>query len=464
MTSPTPRRIAVVDIGKTNAKLALHDLSEGRDLFVRTAPNTVRPGPPYPHFDTERLWEFLLQALTECASAHEIDAVSVTTHGACAALVDARDLVLPILDYESRLPDELAESYALARPPFRETASPRLPGGLNLGAQLFWLTSRFPRDVARARHLLPYPQYWAWRLSGVAAAEVTSLGCHTDLWDLGASRPSSLARARGWDRLLPPLRSAFDALGPLRPELAARIGLAHPVPVFCGLHDSNASLLPHLLSREAPFTVLSTGTWTVAMAVGGRLDGLDPARDTLANVDALGRPVPSGRFMGGREFDELTGREPAEPTAEDIRRVLEREIMAWPSFAPGTGPFPAGAGRWSTAPDALSPRERTAAASLYGALMTERVLALVGAGGPSIVEGPFARNPLYLAALRTLSGRAVLASEGATGTTAGAALLAQGSGARPQAPAHAPAGEVAGLDEPSLRRYADAWRRQAEAA
>lgn len=28
-----------------------------------------------------------------------------------------------------------------------------------------------------------YPQYWALRLTGIAANEVTSLGCHTDLWN-----------------------------------------------------------------------------------------------------------------------------------------------------------------------------------------------------------------------------------------------------------------------------------------
>lgn len=40
-------------------------------------------------------------------------------------------------------------------------------------------------------------------------------------------------------------------------------------------------------------------------AIGGKADALDPARDTLLNVDALGRPVPSSRFMGGREYEML---------------------------------------------------------------------------------------------------------------------------------------------------------------
>jgi hypothetical protein len=37
------------------------------------------------------------------------------------------------------------------------------------------------------------------------------------------------------------------------------------------------------------------------MAVGGWAVKLGPARDTLIDVNAFGDPVPSARFMGGRE-------------------------------------------------------------------------------------------------------------------------------------------------------------------
>ena len=63
------------------------------------------------------------------------------------------------------------------------TGSPALPLGLNLGAQLFYQESLNPTLLARAAIVMPWPQYWSWLLSGVAASEVTSLGCHTDLWN-----------------------------------------------------------------------------------------------------------------------------------------------------------------------------------------------------------------------------------------------------------------------------------------
>ena len=39
----------------------------------------------------------------------------------------------------------------------------------------------------------------------------------------------------------------------------------------------------------------------IVMALGGRAVTLDADRDVLVNVNALGGPVPSARFMGGRE-------------------------------------------------------------------------------------------------------------------------------------------------------------------
>nr|WP_075215461.1 FGGY-family carbohydrate kinase [Mongoliimonas terrestris] len=427
------RLVAVLDIGKTNAKLVVHDVATGADLFVRTMPNTVRPGPPYPHMDTDALHAFALGALKDAAAAHAIDAVSITTHGASVALMAGDDLALPVLDYEHDGPDALSAAYDAARPAFAETFSPRLAGGLNVGAQLFWLERTFPDAFGRVTAILPYPQYWAFRLTGVMAAEVTSLGCHTDLWRPADGTPSSLATEAGWAARLPPVRSAFEALGPVSPAVVAATGLKAGTPVHCGIHDSNASLLPHLMTRRAPFAVVSTGTWVVIFAVGGRPDGLDPGRDTLANVDAFGRPVPGARFMGGREVELLTGGRPETPDRATLDRVIEQGVMALPTFVPKSGPFPNGKGRWTTDPDRLSAAERTAAASLYAALMTAEALGLAGARGPVVIEGPFARNAVFTSALAALVPDPVLPVEGATGTSAGAALLALGPEGRPTA-------------------------------
>lgn len=424
------RQIAVIDIGKSNAKLISVDLQTGAETTVARRANAVVATAPYPHFDVEGLWAFLLEGLGRLAAAGPVDAISITTHGAAAALVAADGtLALPVLDYEHPGPDALAAEYRALRPDFAETGAPLLPGGLNLGAQLYWQAQSFPEAFARTRHILTYPQYWAYRLTGVAASEATSLGCHTDLWSPYAGRFSKLVGAMGWTGLFPPLRPAGQVLGPILPEVARATGLAVATPVLCGIHDSNASLVPWLQPRTGaalPRAVISSGTWMIVMALGGARRALDPARDVLVNVNALGQPVPTARFMAGREFDQITGGAavPASEAAEAA--VLDGQVMALPSLHPETGPFPGQTFAW--APDApADPAARLAAASFYVAMMGATCLSLVGAEGETIVEGPLAGNLAFARMLATATGRPVcLAGKGA-GTGLGAAMLAGGA-------------------------------------
>ncbi len=422
------RHVAVVDIGKTNAKVALVDLATRTEIASWRQPNRPLTNGPYPHHDVDALWAFILDGLAALGREHPVDAISVTTHGATAALVDASgEPVLPVLDYEFEGLDRPRDAYEAVRPPFAETGSPKLPMGLNLGAQIFWLENSFPDAFAKAHAVLCYPQFWTAKLTGVRASEVTSLGCHTDLWNPSAGTFSSLVETRKWRPLFPPLRKASDVLGPLRTDIAARTGLDPATPVLCGIHDSNASLLPHLLSREPPFAVVSTGTWVVSMAVGARPTLLDPARDMLVNVNALGDPVPSARFMGGREFEMLMAGANPTWTDADVASVLSRNVMLTPSVQRGSGPFPGRRAAWLGAEPEGG--ERLVAASFYLALMTTTCLGLIGAAGDIVVEGPLGRNQPYLSMLAHASGADVYVtgSGDASGTSIGAALLAGGS-------------------------------------
>jgi len=446
------RRIAVLDIGKTNAKVVVLDAATGAEIAAARMANAVLKDGPYPHYDVEALWVFTLDAFRRFAKEPGFDAISITTHGASAALLDANGrLAMPVLDYEHEYPQAIRDAYDALRPSFAETRSPRLPMGLNVGAQLHYQKTESPEAFAKVATIVTYPQYWAARLTGIAANEVTSLGCHTDLWNPQAGTYSSLVDTLGIRPLMAPIRPAFDALGPLLPEIAEAIGTS--VPVYCGIHDSNASLLPHLVAREAPFAVASTGTWVINFAVGGDLEHLHPARDTLANVDAYGRAVPSSRFMGGREYEILSA-EIGSVADEDIRAalpgVIGKKLMLTPNVAPGSGPFPGRERRWLNA-EGASAAERHAAACLYLALMNEACLGLIGAKGPTIVEGPFAANRLYLTLLAALTGRPAIAVPGSTGTSQGASLLTG------IAPVATPETGVEPSAIPGLEAYRAAW-------
>jgi sugar (pentulose or hexulose) kinase len=443
--------LIVLDIGKTNAKLALIDAA-GRVLAEKRRPNTVLTDGPYPHHDTEGLWDWMLATCRLFAQTAEVSAIVPVTHGATAALVDGEGLVLPVLDYEAQLP---GVDYAGVRPDYLETCSPALPAGLNLGRQLAWLAQNFPAEFARTRHILMYPQYWAWRLCGAAAGEATSLGCHTDLWNPHTQQYSSLVERMGWERLMPPLAPAWASLGTLRAEVADATGLPRSCQVLSGIHDSNASLMRYLdkEGKLAPRTVLSTGTWMIAAAFGAPLDRLREDADMLANTNALGQPVACMRFMGGREFGELAGSEPQTCSFEDLERLVAQGTMALPCFAATGGPF---AGRRGAieGPPPQNACERYALATLYCVLMTDFCLDALQAAGPLAVEGSFTANPWFgplLASLRPL--QPVSYSDDASGTTCGGWMLRYRDGVPPGGSTAIAARAPDGLDA-----YQARWR------
>jgi L-fuculokinase len=444
--------ISVLDIGKTNVKLALFS-PDGAIHWERSMANRVHPGPPYPHADVEAIWAFLIEALREAGAAQAVETIVTTTHGCAGALIDEQGLVLPVLDYEFTGVDEIEPSYARLRPPYALTLSPKLPAGLNLGKQIAWQRSRFPDAFTRARLYLTYPQYWAWRLSGIAASEVTMLGAHTELWEPVNGRPSSLAAALDLSRLTAPLRPAWRSLGPVRAEVAVATGLDPATRVLNGVHDSNASLLPHLASRESPFTIVSTGTWVILMAVGLGVDRLKAEDDMLANVDVEGRPIACARFMGGREYSAIVGEWRSKLDDAALARVIAGGAMALPCFAQQGGPF---ANRHGEFRGRFADSDRPALATLYVALMTDLMLTRLGAGsGDLIVEGGFVANPAFarlLAALRP--EQRVLAGGDAAGAARGAALLAQWP---PQSAPAAAATGIAPAELAGLEAYRRSW-------
>ena len=360
--------VAVFDIGKTNMKVVVFDAA-GKVVAERGCPNAPLAADakwPYLKLDTEGAWSFLIGALKELGARFSIEAISTTTHG-CAGVLMGRDgVALPPLDYEFDGFAAVDAAYDAARPPYDETRSPHLPRGLNLGRHIFYFERHFPAQFEQATAFLTYPQYFAWRLGGTMASEVTSLGAHTDLWRPKEGALSSMVDKLGWRRLFPPMRRAWDTLGTLKPEVAAATGLPQNVRIVCGAHDSNASLVPHLVSRREPFTVISTGTWVIIMAVGGTAR-LDPKADMLANVDVRGVPVPTARFMGGREFSVLAGDAPADADEADVAAMIASGALALPAFSDQGGPFACAQRRHRRRSPGDSERARRARDPLCGA-------------------------------------------------------------------------------------------------
>jgi sugar (pentulose or hexulose) kinase len=422
--------LLVVDIGKTNLKLTVL-AADGSVGFQRTQPNYLYTDGTYPSYDVEAIWDWLVTTIGDAAVDHPTSHICVAAHGAAAALIHPdkdegeNGLVLPVLDYEWDGCREFDEEYEQLRPEFSESLSPALPAGLNLGRQFYWQSRRFPEEFQSAKYILPYAQYWSWRLCGVAACEVSALGSHTDLWAPKENTFSSLVGRLDWREKFAPVRPAWMVLGNVLPPVAEATGLASDCQVLTGVHDSNASHARFMgLARDARPVVVSTGTWVVAMHSSGDLSQLDPHRDMLANVDVTGAPIACARYMGGREFAEICTRLGCEASGEcsvhDLQSIIDDKVFALPDFSGGSGPF---GGRRAEIVE--NPSSGLALANLYAALMIDLELDLLGASGPVVIDGSFSQNETLCALLASLRPRCrITRMSGSDGVAQGCLLLA----------------------------------------
>lgn len=420
-----PRGTLVFDVGATNTKLVLFD-ADGRPVMERKVPSAHVNGPVYRSIDIDPALLLFRETLASFDAALPVDAIVPSTHGSSLALMRADgSLALPIMFYQTEPPDSVFADYAKIAPCFAETLAPTNPMALTLGLQLMWQEQAFPKEFAQVRTIVPLPQYFACRLGGEPRMETTSLGAQTHLWDPTNRRYSSLAKARGWDKLFAPMSRAYDTLGTIAGEMRPS-GMRGQGAIKSGIHDSNANYLRYLASGIKRFTLLSTGTWIIIFDTDADASKLNPALDTAANVDIFARPVACSRYMGGHEIAAVeAGAAPNSGTVEHVAKIVSQRTFPVPTFTRTGGPMPGTGGRGRVdGPAPETAAERSALASLYCALMTDQSLNAVGSTADIIVDGPFSQNPVFIAVLAQLrSSQNLLVSDLRDGTTAGAALL-----------------------------------------
>ena len=453
--------IVVLDIGKTNIKLSA-TTPDGAILETLSTPNVVLDGPPYRHHDIAGLEAWLIAGLRAFGTRHAVRAIVTTAHGAAGALCAPDGPVMPMVDYEQSIPDDIARTYAAMAGSYRERGSQIMLGASHIARQMYWQESCWPRDFARATAMLLTPQYWAWRLCGVMASETTALSAQSHIWSPADQRPTAFARSRGWLHLIPPLRSAWDVLGAIKPEIAAATGLAADTAVLCGIHDSSANFYRYQAAGVSDFVVVSTGTWIVMIADRSDADFDHERPGHTVNADVRGRPLPGMLTMGGREFQLVADDMPGPGSRAALARIVATRTMALPSFASDDGLFPGTAHRGRIEGPLAEDREvRFTLAALYAALLTQRCIEDMPRVSTVVVDGGFARDPLYseiLAAL--LSDRRVLVNRDASGMTTGAALLASHETRKQPAPLSVEEPDASGL--PPLSDYRADWCAQSQ--
>jgi sugar (pentulose or hexulose) kinase len=349
--------IAVIDIGMTNKKVAIYDEQLHQlDAHYRTF-DPVPVNNCQTH-DLAAMEAWFIDELKHAATRFPIQAIAITTHGATFVCVgpDGKPSV-PCVYYTHEPGDDFHDDFyaRFGKPEVlqAETGTPYFKALINPAKGIYFIQKEFPEAFKTTTHILNYPQYWGYRFTGVVGAENTYVGCHTYLWDWTRATWSSVAQGLGITHLLPrELKHSWDILGTITPEFARKTGLSTSTIVTMGIHDSNASLLPHF-AKKGPqgFVLNSTGTWCVIMnpvsSYGFKEDEL--GKVVFFNQSAFGTPVKTAIFLGGYEFEtwlkllqELHHRQDIPPYRQELYEAIlaQKDTFLLPELTAGSGQFP----------------------------------------------------------------------------------------------------------------------------
>ena len=320
----------VLDIGKTNVKLTFVDSFNNKTIkFFKTKQKNI-----YRHgikiLNSNSIFEWALKKITYIGRKHNLDKFVCTAHGTSIALISYDDKeLLACTDYEYKF-DKLFNNYKKIAPKFSESFSPFLENGLNIGQQIYYLYKRKQKLIKETKYILNYPQYIVWKLTSSFSSEISYVGCHTHLWDFKRNKLSSFVKKIKLEKKFPQIRKAWDTIG------RKQIGESN-LKIINGVHDSNASYLYFKNSDIKNFTLVSTGTWYIIFNQKTPLKNLNPSLDMLANIDVFGKPVPTMRFMGGREYDHLMGVFKISNKTRAIKNFSFHDYLIYPSYASGGG-------------------------------------------------------------------------------------------------------------------------------
>lgn len=320
----------VLDIGKTNVKLTFVDSFNNKTIkFFKTKQKNI-----YRHgikiLNSNSIFEWALKKITYIGRKHNLDKFVCTAHGTSIALISYDDKeLLACTDYEYKF-DKLFNNYKKIAPKFSESFSPFLENGLNIGQQIYYLYKRKQKLIKKTKYILNYPQYIVWKLTSSFSSEISYVGCHTHLWDFKRNKLSSFVKKIKLEKKFPQIRKAWDTIG------QKQIGKSN-LKIINGIHDSNASYLYFKNSDIKNFTLVSTGTWYIIFNQKTPLKNLNPSLDMLANIDVFGKPVPTMRFMGGREYDHLMGVFKISNKTRAIKNFSFHDYLIYPSYASGGG-------------------------------------------------------------------------------------------------------------------------------
>ncbi|MDB5138516.1 MAG: carbohydrate kinase [Mucilaginibacter sp.] len=426
--------IAIFDVGKTNKKLFLFDenyqiVYEKSARFIETVDED---GFPCENIESLRLSVFDSLSKVFRLKQFNIKAVNFSAYGASLVYVgEDGNPVGPLYNYLKPYPEKISHEFYLrygGEEPFSlETASPVL-GNLNSGLQLYRLKKEKPEIFNKVKFALHLPQYLSFLLSGKTCSDITSIGCHTGLWNFEKQQYHNWIEQEGITQKLAPIEPAGKVFDPLFPASSYKVGI--------GLHDSSAALIPYLVNFTEPFILISTGTWCISLNPFNQqpLTAAELNDDCLCYLQYEGKPVKASRVFLGFEHEQQVKR---------IASHFDTDIIKYRNviFKPGIIESlrlknPGSSSSAATKESAFGSRELTGFnddEEAYHQLMIDLVHLQINSTNLILkhtavkrifVDGGFSKNSVYMNLLAaSYPGIEVFAASMAQSTALGAAII-----------------------------------------
>lgn len=279
--------ILIFDIGKTNKKVLLYN--EQYEVVYEDAIQLkeIEDEDRFPCEDIAALTSWVKNNVEslQANAQFTVKAIHYSAYGASFVYLDEQgNVIAPLYNYlkpyNASTKLQFESNYGSIENICLETASPNLDN-LNSGLQLYRLKIEQPLLYSKIKWALHLPQYIHYIITGEIASDITSVGCHTLLWDFKSNQYHAWVMKEGIDKILPPIKEKV------------------------GLHDSSAAIIPYLSAFSEPFVLISTGTWCISLNPFNEtaLANEEMELDTLCYMSYEGKPVKASRLFAGKEHE-----------------------------------------------------------------------------------------------------------------------------------------------------------------
>ena len=281
--------LLLFDIGKTNKKLFLFDSNYSVVLENSIQIPEITDEDGFPCEDLDALTEWITNSFQSIQknSQYRIKAVHYCAYGASWVFLNKEgkkigklyNYLKPLLPATKTL---FEKKYGPIAQVCLETASPDLDN-LNSGLQLFRIKTEQPEFFAQIKWALHLPQYVHYLITGEIASDITSIGCHTLLWNFEKKCYHKWVKEEALENILPPIQTNV------------------------GLHDSSAALIPYVRCSPEKFMLISTGTWCISLHPfnADPLTSAELKQDALCYLTPSGEPIKASRVFLGKKYEVL---------------------------------------------------------------------------------------------------------------------------------------------------------------